>query len=80
MICINKEQGMVEGDRDVVITEASCLLAMIREKDEEAMPVILSAVYTDAGKRTLKGTLEEFKKDTTATLKAIELIAKEGEK
>lgn len=79
MICINKEQGMVEGDRDVVITEASCVLAMIRDKDVEAMPIILSTIYTDAGKRTLKEALEEFKKDTTATLKVIELIEK-GEK
>ena len=80
MICINKEQGMVEGDRDVVITEASCLLAMIRDKDAEAMPIILSTIYTNAGRRTLKETLKEFKKDTTATLRAIELIAKEGGK
>lgn len=79
MICINKEQGMIEGERDVVITEVSCLLAMVREKDEEAMPIILSALYTDAGKRGLIDALKEFKKDTTETLKAIELIEK-GEK
>lgn len=69
---------MVDGDRDVIITEASCLLAMIRDKDAGAMPIILSTVYTDAGKRPLTETLKEFKKDTTATLKAIELIEKGG--
>lgn len=74
MICVNRDQMIVDGSSPLIATEVSCLLREIRERTPEIIPTILSCVYSDGGQNSLKDTLEEFKKDTTATLKRMEKI------
>lgn len=76
MICVNKENVVIDGLSPLVATELAMIIHELTKDDKQIVPAALATVYSDGGDASLDDALARFKEDTSLILKHLESIEK----